>query len=44
MKFELDHGDIYVMSEWAVGSEWKKSTLYTLRHCAGSDTKGREYS
>jgi len=43
MKFELHHNDIYVMSEWSVGTEWKKSTLYTLRHCAGADNKGYEY-
>lgn len=43
MKFELHHDDIYVMSEWAVGTHWKSPTLYTLRHCAGSDIKGKEY-
>jgi len=43
MKFQLNNNDIYVMSEWAVGTEWKKSTLYTLRHCAGADNKGHEY-
>lgn len=31
----LDHGDIYIMSEKAVGTDWKKSSLYTLRHAAG---------
>lgn len=43
LKFELENNDIYVMSEWAVGTEWKKTTLYTLRHCAGKDIKGNEY-
>ena len=33
----LNHGDIYVMSEKAVGSDWLKSSLYTLRHSAGSE-------
>jgi len=32
----LSHGDVYVMSEKAVGSDWKRSSHYTLRHCAGA--------
>ncbi len=32
----LKHGDIYFMSEKAVGTDWKKSSKYTLRHAAGS--------
>lgn len=32
---ELEHGDIYFMSEKAVGSDWKRSSIYTLRHAAG---------
>ncbi len=31
----LAHGDIYFMSDKAVGYDWKKSSLYTLRHGAG---------
>ncbi len=31
----LEHGDIYFMSDKAVGHDWKKSSLYTLRHGAG---------
>jgi len=31
----LSHGDIYVMSDKAVGRDWKKSSLFTLRHGAG---------
>lgn len=31
----LGHGDLYVMSEKAVGNDWKKSSKYTLRHAAG---------
>lgn len=32
----LKHGDIYVMSEKAVGTDWKKKKIYTLRHAAGT--------
>jgi len=32
----LNHGDIYVMSEKAVGFDWKRSSIMTLRHSAGS--------
>ena len=35
--FELNGGDIYIMSEKAVGTDWKSRTKYTLRHAAGSD-------
>jgi alkylated DNA repair dioxygenase AlkB len=31
----LNHGDMYIMSEKAVGTDWKKSSIYTLRHAAG---------
>ena len=30
----LNHGDAYIMSEWAVGKYWKSSSLVTVRHCA----------
>ena len=33
---ELNDGDVYIMSEKAVGSDWKLSSLYTLRHSAGA--------
>lgn len=33
----LDGGDMYVMSEKAVGTDWKKRKLYTLRHAVGPD-------
>lgn len=26
---------MYVMSEKAVGTDWKRSSIYTLRHAAG---------
>lgn len=37
MKFDIDAGDIMIMSEWAVGTEWKKSSLVTLVHATGAD-------
>lgn len=37
VKFILNEGDMYVMSEKAVGNDWKKSSLITLRHAAGAD-------
>ena len=33
---ELGHGDIYVMSEKTTGFDWKRSSIYTLRHAAGA--------
>ena len=33
----LNSGDVYIMSEEAVGQKWKSSSIYTLRHCAGPD-------
>ena len=36
-EIKLNSGDVYIMSEKAVGQEWKKSSIYTLRHAAGSD-------
>ncbi len=32
----LNGGDIYVMSEKAVGTDWKKKNIYTLRHATGT--------
>jgi len=32
----LGHGDMYVMSEKAAGTDFKKKTVYTLRHAAGA--------
>jgi hypothetical protein len=34
MVFTLNHGDIYIMSNKAVGSDWRKSSILTLRHSA----------
>lgn len=36
-KFIINSGDIYVMNEKATGNDWKKKSLYTLRHAAGQD-------
>lgn len=35
-KLLLNHGDFYVMSEKAVGFDWKRSSILTLRHAAGA--------
>lgn len=35
ISFTLNHGDLYVMSEKAVGNDWKRSSILTLRHAAG---------
>ena len=34
-KFIINSGDIYVMSEKAVGTDWKRKKFPTLRHAAG---------
>lgn len=34
---QLNNGDIYVMSEKAVGTDWKRKKIYTLRHATGCD-------
>lgn len=33
---KLNHGDIYIMSDKAVGYDWKKRIIPTLRHATGS--------
>ena len=35
IEIPLDAGDMYVMSEKAVGADWKKKNVYTLRHATG---------
>lgn len=37
IKIMLGHGDLYVMSEKAVGNDWKLKNVNTLRHAAGAD-------
>lgn len=34
---ELQTGDVYVMSEVAVGTDWRHSSWLTLRHATGAD-------
>ena len=36
-KIDLEHGDLYIMSEKAVGTDWKKRNETTLRHSTGAD-------
>ena len=36
VRIKLEHGDIYFMSEHAVGCNWKKSSQVVFRHRAGS--------
>ena len=36
-EFEFNDGDMYIMSEKAVGSDWKRRKIYTLRHAAGAE-------
>jgi hypothetical protein len=33
----LNCGDVYIMSEKAVGADWKLRSIYTLRHAAGAE-------
>jgi hypothetical protein len=33
----LHHGDMYIMSEKAVGTDWMSSSMFTVRHAAGSE-------
>lgn len=33
----LNNGDIYIMSEKTVGTDWRKKKIYTLRHATGCD-------
>ncbi len=35
-EISLGHGDIYCMSEKAVGTDWRRRIIPTLRHAAGS--------
>lgn len=36
IEIDLWGGDVYVMSEKAVGTDWKKKKIYTLRHATGA--------
>lgn len=37
LKYDLDVGDIYIMSEKAVGTDWTKKIIPTLRHAVGCE-------
>jgi len=37
IKLPLNNGDLYIMSEKAVGTDWKNRNIYTLRHATGSN-------
>jgi hypothetical protein len=37
MIIQLNHGDLYAMSEKATGFDWKKKSVYTLRHATGCE-------
>ncbi len=37
VKLNINHGDMYVMGSKAVGTDWKRQIIYTLRHAAGCD-------
>ena len=32
----LDHGDLFFMTDKAAGGDWKRPSIYTLRHAAGA--------
>ena len=37
IKINLNAGDMYIMSEKAVGTDWKKRNVFTLRHATGAE-------
>lgn len=39
LKLNINSGDIYAMSTKATGNDWKKSSIYTLRHAAALNEK-----
>lgn len=42
IKIPLNGGDIYLMSEKAVGTDWKRKKISTLRHATGCEKYTRE--
>jgi hypothetical protein len=36
LELTLNDGDMYIMSEKAVGTDWKKRSIASLRHAAGN--------
>ena len=43
-KIDLNHGDIYIMSEKAVGTDWRRRSILTLRHAAGFEETLLKYA
>ena len=41
---QLNHGDLYIMSDKAVGNDWKKKLIPTLRHSAGAAKYTMKYN
>lgn len=39
LQITMGHGDLYILSEKAVGQDWKMSSKLTLRHAAGANIK-----
>ena len=37
LEVTLHHGDMYFMSHKAVGNDWLKKSIFTLRHAAGEE-------
>lgn len=37
LNIDLNAGDMYIMSEKAVGTDWKRKKILTLRHAAGTE-------
>jgi hypothetical protein len=37
VELELNQGDLYAMSEKAVGADWKSPSIPTIRHAAGAE-------
>ena len=37
LSLTLNSGDVYIMTEKTTGNDWKKRSIYTLRHSAISD-------
>lgn len=36
-QIKINGGDFYIMADKTTGNDWKKSSLYTLRHATGCE-------
>jgi hypothetical protein len=36
IKIDLNPGDLYIMSDKAVGTDWKRKNIFTIRHATGA--------